>query len=296
MKNKSRLRYWLNLTTVTVLSLALTFFILVFHASNRWTQSFLHPARYIPAGNWLKQNNIPYQEIELTAADGVKLAAWYTPPKNGAVILVAHGYGSSRLEDIYVMFAQSGYGVLAWDFRAHGASGGEFSTLGYYEQLDVEAALDYALSQPDVEHVGAWGGSMGAATIILTAAKRTEIEAVVSDSAFPTLEDVMRLNMPIEALQPLSVFFGEWSSVSDIDQVRPVDEIGKISPRAVFVIDGWQGAAVIMNSPYRLYDAANEPKQIWVEDGVPHLGTYGNDPLDYKKRMTEFFDKWLLGK
>lgn len=296
MKNKSRLRYWLNLTTVTVLSLALTFFILVFYASNRWTQSFLHPARYIPAGNWLKQNNIPYQEIELTAADGVKLAAWYTPPKNGAVILVAHGYGSSRLEDIYVMFAQSGYGVLAWDFRAHGASGGEFSTLGYYEQLDVEAALDYALAQPDVEHVGAWGGSMGAATIILTAAKRTEIEAVVSDSAFPTLEDVMRLNMPIEALQPLSVFFGEWSSVSDIDQVRPVDEIGKISPRAVFVIDGWQGAAVIMNSPYRLYDAANEPKQIWVEDGVPHLGTYGNDPLDYKKRMTEFFDKWLLGK
>ncbi|MBK8824212.1 MAG: alpha/beta hydrolase [Anaerolineales bacterium] len=296
MKNKPRLRYWLNLTTVTVLSLALTFFILVFHASNRWTQSFLHPARYIPAGNWLKQNNIPYQEIELTAADGVKLAAWYTPPKNGAVILVAHGYGSSRPEDIYVMFAQSGYGVLAWDFRAHGASGGEFSTLGYYEQLDVEAALDYALSQPDVEHVGAWGGSMGAATIILTAAKRTEIEAVVSDSAFPTLEDVMRLNMPIEALQPLSVFFGEWSSVSDIDQVRPVDEIGKISPRAVFVIDGWQGAAVIMNSPYRLYDAANEPKQIWVEDGVPHLGTYGNDPLDYKKRMTEFFDKWLLGK
>ena len=296
MKNKSRLRYWLNLTTVTVLSLALTFFILVFYASNRWTQSFLHPARYIPAGNWLKQNNILYQEIELTAADGVKLAAWYTPPKNGAVILVAHGYGSSRPEDIYVMFAQSGYGVLAWDFRAHGASGGEFSTLGYYEQLDVEAALDYALSQPDVEHVGAWGGSMGAATIILTAAKRTEIEAVVSDSAFPTLEDVMRLNMPIEALQPLSVFFGEWSSVSDIDQVRPVDEIGKISPRAVFVIDGWQGAAVIMNSPYRLYDAANEPKQIWVEDGVPHLGTYGNDPLDYKKRMTEFFDKWLLGK
>ncbi len=296
MKNKSRLRYWLNLTTVTVLSLALTFFILVFYASNRWTQSFLHPARYIPAGNWLKQNNILYQEIELTAADGVKLAAWYTPPKNGAVILVAHGYGSSRPEDIYVMFAQSGYGVLAWDFRAHGASGGEFSTLGYYEQLDVEAALDYALSQPDVEHIGAWGGSMGAATIILTAAKRTEIEAVVSDSAFPTLEDVMRLNMPIETLQPLSVFFGEWSSVSDIDQVRPVDEIGKISPRVVFVIDGWQGAAVIMNSPYRLYDAANEPKQIWVEDGVPHLGTYGNDPLDYKKRMTEFFDKWLLGK
>ena len=296
MKNKPRLRYWLNLITITFFSLALTFFILVFHTSNRWAQSFLHPARDIPAGDSLKQNNIPYQEIELTAADGVKLAAWYTPPKNGAVILVAHGYGSSRPEDMYVMFAQNGYGVLAWDFRAHGASGGEFSTLGYYEQLDVEAALDYALSQPDVEHVGAWGGSMGAATVILTAAKRTEIEAVVSDSAFPTLEDVMKLNVPFEFMLPMMKFFGEWSSGAKIDQVRPVDEIGKISPRAVFVIDGWDGAAVTMNSPYLLYDAAQEPRQIWVEDGVPHLGTYKTDPQEYKNRIIEFFDNWLLGK
>ena len=38
-RNQSRLRYWLNLITVTVLSLALTFFILVIYASNRWVQS-----------------------------------------------------------------------------------------------------------------------------------------------------------------------------------------------------------------------------------------------------------------
>ena len=294
--NKNRLRYWLNLITITVLSLALTFFMLVFYASNRWAQSFLHPTRYISTGNWLKENSISYQEIELTAEDGVKLAAWYTPPQNGAVILVAHGYGSNRPEDMYVMFAQHGYGVIAWDFRAHGQSGGDFSSLGYYEQLDVEAALDYVLAQPDVEHVGAWGGSMGGSTMILTAAKRPEIKALVSDSAFPSLEDVMKLNKPIKIMQPLIIFFGEWSSVADMDQVRPVDEIGKISPRAVFIIDGWDGAAVIMNSPYRLYDAANEPKQIWAEDGVPHLGTYGNDPQEYEKRVVGFFDKWLLGK
>jgi pimeloyl-ACP methyl ester carboxylesterase len=90
-----------------------------------------------------------------------------------------------------------GYGVLAWDFRAHGDSGGDMSTLGYYEQLDAEAALDYALAQEGVEHVGAWGGSMGAATVILTAAKRVEIEAVVADSAYPTLEDVLKVNFPL---------------------------------------------------------------------------------------------------
>jgi fermentation-respiration switch protein FrsA (DUF1100 family) len=294
--NKSRLRYWLNLIMVTVLSLSLTFFILVIYASNRWVQSYLHPARIIPTGALLVEKNILYQEIELTTKDGIKLAAWYTPPHaegSGTVILVAHGYNASRLEDIYVMFAEHGYGVLAWDFRAHGQSGGDTCSLGYYEQLDVEAALDYALKQPGVKHIGAWGGSMGAATIILTAAKHPEIEALVSDSAFPSLEDVMRLNTPIKIMQPFVLFFGGWLSGSDIDQVRPVDEIAKISPRAVFVIDGWDGSAIAMNSPYRLFDAAGEPKQLWVEEGVPHMTMYGNDPTGYEKQVIGFFDEHL---
>jgi fermentation-respiration switch protein FrsA (DUF1100 family) len=295
-RNSSRLRYWLNLSAMTVLSLALTFLILVLYASNRWVQSYIHPMRVISTRASLIENDIPFQNVELTTSDGIKLAAWYTPPateSSGAVILVAHGYNDNRPESIYVLLAKHGYGVLAWDFRAHGQSGGDTCTLGYYEQLDAEAALDFALSQPDVKHIGAWGGSMGAATVILTASKHPEIEALVSDSAFPSLEDIVRLNTPIKIMQPFMLFFGEWLSGSDIDQVRPVDEIAKISPRAVFVIDGWDGAAIAMNSPYRLMDAAGEPKQLWVEDGVPHLGTYENNPKRYEKRVIEFFDEYL---
>ena len=211
-------------------------------------------------------------------------------------VKVAHGYNANRPENMYSIFVAKGYGVLAWDFRAHGDSGGDISTLGYYEQLDVEAALNYALAQEGVEHVGAWGGSMGAATVILTAAKRTEIEAVVADSAYPTLEDVLKVNIPVDFLVPFAMLSGKYHSGADVNDVRPVDEIGKISPRPVFIIDGWDGAAVIMNSPYRLYDAANEPKQIWVEQGVPHLGMLANNPDKYKNQVIKFFDKWLLGK
>jgi len=292
----SRLRYWINLTAMTALSLALTSFILVLYASNRWAQSHRYPGRNIPTGAWLRENDIPYQDVELTTEDGIKLAAWYTPPQaegNGSVILVAHGYNANRPEDIYVMLARNGYGVLAWDFRAHGASGGETCSLGYYEQLDAETALNYALNQPDVKHVGAWGGSMGAATMILTTAKHPEIEALVSDSAFPTLEDVIKLNTPIKIMQPFVLFFAEKQNSMDLDQVRPVDEISKISPRAVLIIDGWDGAAIVMNSPYRFLNAAGEPKQLWVEDGVPHLTMYGNNPLEYERRVIHFLDEHL---
>lgn len=295
-RRPSRPRYWLNLSMMTAFSLSITFIILVMYASNRWVQSYLYPMRIVPTGDSLTENNIPFEDIELTAADGVKLAAWYTPPSakaNGAVILVAHGYNDNRPEAIYVFLAKHGYGVLAWDFRAHGASGGETCSLGYYEQLDAEAALEYVLAQPDVKHVGAWGGSMGAATLLLTAAKHPEIEAIVSDSAFPSLEDVIRLNTPLKIMQPFVLFFAEKQSGVDLDQVRPVGEIAKISPRAVFIIDGWEGAAIAMNSPHRLFDAAGEPKQLWAEDGVPHLGTFEYDPKKYERRVISFFDEYL---
>jgi fermentation-respiration switch protein FrsA (DUF1100 family) len=263
--------------------------------SDRQAQAYLHPFRGMASGDLLEAQDIQYQNIELHTRDGLTLSAWYVPPKNGAVILVAHGYGSARPANMTALFADHGFGVVAWDFRAHGKSGGDFSTLGYYEQFDVEAALDYALHQPGVKHVGAWGGSMGGATVILTAARHPGIEAVVSDSAFPTLVDAFKYNSPVPVFQQLIRFFAELQTGISMDKVRPVDEIGKISPRPVFIIDGWDGSAIAMNAPYRLYAAAREPKQVWVEAGVPHLNMYSMYKEQYTQKVIGFFETYLLG-
>ncbi|MBL8062149.1 MAG: alpha/beta hydrolase [Anaerolineales bacterium] len=286
-----RPRYWFNLLGVTILTVFLASLFLALYFTNRWTWTILHPSRNSPTGDSLVAQKIPFKKVKLTTRDGLELSAWYTPPKAGVVILVAHGYNDNRPENMYAMLAQHGYGVLAWDFRAHGDSEGEISTFGYNERMDVEAALDFALAQEGVEHVGAWGGSMGGATIILAAAERPEIEAVVADSAYPSLEDVLRLNMPIRLFQPFVMFWGGYYSGVEINEVRPVDVIGRISPRPVFIIDGWEGGAIAMNSPYRLYDAAQEPKQLWVEQGVPHLGMLGYAPKRYEDKIIDFFNE-----
>lgn len=296
LNQKINARYVLNIFLAIILSSVLAIVFLSIYLANLWIQSILHPTRVSPTGNSLKENNIEYQDIELMTEDGITLSAWYTPPKNGAVILIAHGYHDNRPESLYALFAKHDYGVLAWDFRAHGDSAGEISTLGYYERLDVEAALDFALAQEGVEHVGAWGGSMGASTVLLTASERSEIKAVVADSAYPSLEDVLALNMPIEFLHPFVKFFSEIQSGAKIEDVNVERAIGRIAPRAVFIIDGWHGAAIVMNSPYRLYASANEPKEIWVEDGVPHLGTYAHNPQRYENRVVDFFDEYLLNE
>lgn len=276
------------------LLLALTGTILLI--SYQQTMDYLHPARQTSSGELLRANGIGFQEVELITEDNVKLSAWYTPPKNGAVMLVAHGYGASRTEHYYALFVSHGYGVIAWDFRAHGKSEGDFSSLGYYEVLDAKAALDFALAQPGVEHIGAWGGSMGAVTMIRATAQYPEIEALVADSPFATLEDEMDLRVPFPVLRSLIRFFAERASGVTVDSVRPLDDIARISPRPIFLIQGMGDGMVPLNSADRLYEAASEPRQLWIENDVPHLNMYAFYKERYTKRVIKFFDKYLLGE
>lgn len=289
-------RYWGRLLLFAFSVLFLAAIGTVIGVSYQQAMGYIHPARHIASGDLLRANGIKFQDVELTTEDGVKLSAWYTPPQNGAVILVAHGYGDKRSEDFYVLFASHGYGVLAWDFRAHGKSGGDFSTLGYYETLDAKAALDFALAQPDVKRIGAWGGSMGAVTMIRATAKYPQIEALIADSPFYTLKDEMALRVPFPIMRSLIPFFAAWKTGVNPDLVRPIDDISKISPRPVFIIQGLGDGMVPPDSGQRLYDAANEPKLLWEEDGVPHLNMYGFYKTRYTKRAIEFFDKYLPGK
>jgi fermentation-respiration switch protein FrsA (DUF1100 family) len=255
---------------------------------------YLHPERHIASGDFLRAKGIEFQDVQLVTEDHVRLSAWYAPPQNGVVILVAHGYGDKRPEEICELFASHGYGVIAWDFRAHGKSGGDFSSLGYYETLDARAALNFALAQPGVEHIGAWGGSMGAVTMIRAAAQFPEIEALVADSPFATLEDEMDLRVPFPVMRSLIRFFAEQNSGLDLDWVRPIDDISKISPRPVFIIQGMKDGMVPLDSAERLYNAAGEPRKLWTEQDVAHLSMYAYYKMRYTEQVIDFFDEYLL--
>ena len=295
--NRKILRYWLNLLGAALAVLFVFGLGGMLWFSHRQAYNYVHPRRLEPpTGKLLKQNGIAYQEIELRSSDGIRLAAWYTPPRNGALILIAHGYGDRRSEDFYVLFAEHGYGVLAWDFRGHGASGGDLVTLGYHETRDVDAALTYALSQPEVEHLGGWGGSMGAVTMIRATAQRPELEALVADSPFVTLEDELDLRISYPLLKHLIRFFAERETGLRLDMVRPVDDIGLISPRPVFLIQGMGDTMVPLDSAERLYNAAGEPRQLWTEPDALHMNMYSNHRTRYTKRVIKFFDAYLLGK
>jgi fermentation-respiration switch protein FrsA (DUF1100 family) len=255
-----------------------------------------HPQRIIAPGTTLIEKHIQFQSFDLVTDDGIRLSAWYTPPKNGALIMLTHGYGDNRPEWMYVMFAKAGYGVLAWDARAHGSSGGDISTLGYNEVLDVKAALDFAKTQPEIKRIGAWGDSMGAATIIRAAAEFPQIEALVVDSSYVSLDKEVDFLVPYPLVNPLAKFLLSRKLGVDLNDASPGALIGKISPRAVYLIQGGGDEVAPPDSAEQLYNAAGDPRFLWFEPDVPHVAMYLDNPRKYERRVVGFFDEYLLGR
>ena len=256
----------------------------------------LHPPRKVSSGTLLARWKIQYQSVDLLTEDGVRLSAWYTPAKNGAVILLAHPYKDHRPEWVYEMLVRKGYGVLAWDARAHGTSGGDTSTMGYLEVLDVKAALNYVLALPGVEHIGGWGGSMGGATMIRATSQFPQIEALFVDSSFASLNDEFGFLMPYPILVPLAKSLMKMETGVNIDDVDLTNDIAKISPRPVLLAQGTADTTAPPDSAQKLFNAAGKPRFLWTEEGVPHLGLYFNNPRHYQRRLVDFFDQWLLKK
>jgi uncharacterized protein len=288
--------YWARLGFIYVvrafLALAVLMILLCFVEVN----NFLRPPRKVSSGTVLMRWNIKYQSVDLVTEDGIHLSAWYTPPRKGAVILVAHSYGDHRPEWVYQMLVRKGYGVLAWDARAHGKSGGEISTIGYSEVLDVKAALNYVLAQPGVEHVGGWGGSMGGATMIRAAVQFPQIEALFVDSSFASLSDEFDFLIPYPMMSPLAKLLMKIETGINIYDVDPMVDIAKISPRPVFIAQGTGDTAAPPDSAEELFNAAGQPRYLWTEKGISHLGLYFNNPRRYQRRLINFFDQWLLKK
>ncbi|HMU44732.1 MAG TPA: alpha/beta hydrolase [Chitinophagaceae bacterium] len=113
--------------------------------------------------------NFKYDEIKLKTHNGTILDGWYTEADStsrGTVILF-HGVTSSKdklLSEAYE-FRYWGYNVLMMDFRGHGNSSGNTTTVGIRESEDVKIAYDFVKSKGE-DSVFLYGISMGAVAVI----------------------------------------------------------------------------------------------------------------------------------
>jgi dienelactone hydrolase len=131
------------------------------------------------------------QVVDIKAAGGVTLkATYFSAGRPGPAILLLHACNKDRSSwtGLATDAAANGFHVLALDFRGFGESGGRFtqgpeqqSTIDLYWPGDVDAALAWLISQPQVDktRIGAAGASCGVNQAVQLARSHPEVRTLV---------------------------------------------------------------------------------------------------------------------
>jgi uncharacterized protein len=196
---------------------------------------------------------------------------------------------------------RDGFSVLTYDMRARGISGGKAVTIGALESVDLVSAVDYLMTRPDVDHnrIGALGISLGGATSIMAAARDPRIKALVDDSGFSDVPSAVSnsfehfLRLPPTLFAPITTWLVEFRTGTDVASIRPVDAVGRISPRPLLIIHCMNDQVIRPDNSERIFAAARDPKQIWRIPGGDHIAGLKLQGRGYEVRVSQFFEECL---
>jgi uncharacterized protein len=239
-----------------------------------------------------------YQEVTFRSSDGLELAGWYTPSRNGAAVVVVSSAGGDRLGSVAHarLLAEHGYGVLLYDARGSGESEGSPNGFGWDWNHDVAGALSFLGAQPEVDpdRLGGLGLSTGADVLIEFAASHRELRAVVADGATGrSLADIPPGN-PSAAVQMAPVL-ATASLLSGTKPGPPLrDLVAAVTPTPLLLIAaGSIPGEIDMNKVYAR--AAKPPVDFWVLPEARHTGAIHEEAAAYERRVIGHLDNALLG-
>jgi uncharacterized protein len=240
------------------------------------------------------------RDVEFDSGSGSKLRGWLIPGRKGAgAVLLAHGFRGDRRQMLgrASFLSKAGYGVLLFDFQAHGESPGKQITIGYLESRDAQAAVEFMKKNCPGEKLGVIGISMGGAAVVL-ASPALEIDAMVLEAVYPDIERATADRM--------ERYFGAWArglgrllimqlplrAGIEKDALRPIDRVGAIKAPKLFIA-GAKDRHTKLDESRELFAAAAEPKEFWVVEEATHVDVHQMLKEEYERRILDFFEKRL---
>jgi pimeloyl-ACP methyl ester carboxylesterase len=245
--------------------------------------------------------------VEFQSTDGLRLSGWLIHGERDApAIVLCHDLGESKgtFLDASVALQRAGYNLLLLDFRGHGESGGDGSTLGTDERYDVLGAIDFLRTRRDLssDRMGIWGVGMGAYAGLLAAAERKEVVALALDSLYPDvtgyLDEVLFKGLPASTSRftgYASVFYAPYFQWK-IARGAAANTLPLLADRNfLFVISSSLPASV--EAVKALYASFPEgglaDKNLLELQGSGLSGLYDEDRRKYAEAITGFFGNYL---
>jgi fermentation-respiration switch protein FrsA (DUF1100 family) len=237
-----------------------------------------------------EQLGLKYEDVDFLANDGTRLHAWFLPASGAALgtILFLHGNAeniSTHIMSVRWLPAQ-GFNVFLLDYRGYGASEGHPSVEGVQE--DVNAAMRTLLSRRDVnpDRIVVFGQSLGGSIAVYNVAHspyRRHIRALVVESAFASYRAIAR--------EKLAAFWLTWPlqyplSWTVSDEYSPSQTVAGVSPIPLLIIHGDRDPIVPVDHGKRLFELAQEPKQLWIVSGGGHIQAFQRQ--SYRDRFVNY--------
>ena len=250
-----------------------------------------HSARaYVPSPNL----GAEFENVSFTTSDGLRLQGWFVPSKNGATVISFPGRKGPQKPAR--LLTSHGYGVLLFDRRGEGDSEGDPNALGWRGTRDLEAAVAYLRTRPDVDpdRIGGLGLSVGGETMLQAAAETDDFKAIVSEGAgVRSVREAVHTDGGERLVS--SWIFGALTVAtavftSDLPPPSLADLSGEITEPTLFIhATPGQGGETLTE---KYYEAAKGPKEYWPAPGG-HTGAFDAAPEEYERRVVGFFDRAL---
>ncbi len=270
------------LATAAAIYLALVVLLLAFEKSFIFFPQF--PGRL--SGDW-NPPGLPVEDVTLTAADGVKLHAWWIPAPGAEFTLVMfHGNAANlpNRADIYRLLHAIPLNLLAVEYRGYGRSEGAASEAGIY--LDAHAGYDHLAGERGIppQRIIAFGASLGSAVAAHLAAER-EVAAVILEAPFPSAAAVAR-----------RIYFF-LPGLGAVMRTR-LDTAAKLARvRApLLVLHCTRDPVISFSLGEAVFAAAREPKRFARIDAACHEDACLADPEAYRTALRTFLDELRVEK
>ena len=256
---------------------------------------------------------LTYQSVVFfSRGDHLLLRGWFMPGllTDGHLtdernVILVHGMHANRATPLILglsgALVHQGIAVFTFDMRGHGESSPAPQGGGYFEQRDVLGAVDFLRSgpllYPELGHphfIGGWGLSSGGVALLFAAVQEPALKALIIDSAYATLESLIRHDFGygylfIPGVRVISqLLYG-----IDYYAVRPVDVVAKVAPRPILFIHGAADKDVPPSDMTELATAASAAPhahvQTWLVPNARHIEAYFTMNHNYIERVVAFF-------
>ncbi|OSZ80958.1 hypothetical protein CAP36_06890 [Chitinophagaceae bacterium IBVUCB2] len=139
----------------------------------------------------VNEPDFPVDTVHLTTKKELLIDCWYSKIDSAAkgTVILYHPLSTSKSKVAAEAeeFRNWGYNVFMIDFRAHGNSEGNNTTIGYREAEEVKLAYDYIAAKGE-KNIFLWGASMGAVAIIKAVADyKLQPRGIIAEMPFETL-------------------------------------------------------------------------------------------------------------